>query len=62
MDNTVNYEPKPSYVDILIGECGTNNPKDSNIMNNKSRSSKIVKPIFFKDENLFCSVKPEQSQ
>jgi len=31
-------------------------------MNNKSKSSESVRPIFYKDENLFGSVKPEKSK
>jgi len=48
IDNNVNHEPKLSYADILITECGTNNPEDFDNMNNKSRSSETSKTYFLK--------------
>jgi len=48
IDNNVNHEPKLSYADILIRECGTNNPEDFDNMNNKSRSSETSKTYFLK--------------
>jgi hypothetical protein len=39
-----------------------NNPKDSENVINKSRSSESVRPILLKDENVFGAVKPEKSK
>ena len=48
IDNNVNHEPKLSYADILIGKCGTHNPKDSDNMNYTSISSGMPNPYLLK--------------
>jgi hypothetical protein len=49
-------EPKPSYADILTWECGINNPKDSENVINKSRSSESVRPILLKEATRLSCV------